>query len=110
MYIFLWDKLKVLVTCLCPSVATPWTVACRAPLPMEFSRKEYWSGLPCHPPGDLHDQGIEARSPTQQTNSLCYAIRLKLIKDKDQGLILSLRTVLLISTNHYLLVRPVDDL
>ena len=26
--------------------ATPWTVACQAPLPIEFSRKEYWSGLP----------------------------------------------------------------
>ena len=31
--------------------ATPWTVACQAPLSMEFSRQEYWSGLPCPPPG-----------------------------------------------------------
>ena len=30
---------------------TPWTVACQAPLTMEFSRQKYWSGLPCPPPG-----------------------------------------------------------
>ena len=33
--------------------ATLWTVACRAPLSMEFSRQEYWSRLLCPPPGDL---------------------------------------------------------
>ena len=31
--------------------ATPWTVACQAPLSMEFSRQEYWRGLPCPSPG-----------------------------------------------------------
>ena len=31
--------------------ATPWTVARQAPLSMGFSRQEYWSGLPCPPPG-----------------------------------------------------------
>ena len=39
--------------------ATPWTVARQAPLSMGFSRQEYWSGLPCPPPGDLPDLGIE---------------------------------------------------
>ena len=38
---------------------TLWTVAHQAPLPMGFSRQEYWSGLPCPPPGDLPDQGIK---------------------------------------------------
>ena len=38
---------------------TPWTVACHAPLSMEFSRQENWSGLPCPPPGDLPDPGIK---------------------------------------------------
>ena len=38
---------------------TPWTVACQAPLSMEFSRQEYWRGLPCPYPGDLPDPGIE---------------------------------------------------
>ena len=39
--------------------ATPWPVACQAPLSMGFSRQEYWSGLPCPPPGDLSNLGIE---------------------------------------------------
>ena len=42
--------------------ATSWTVACQAPLSMEFSRQEYWSGLPFPPPGDLPDPGIETVS------------------------------------------------
>ena len=29
---------------------------------MGFSRQEYWSGLPCPPPGHLHDSGIESES------------------------------------------------
>ena len=44
--------------------ATPWTVAHQAPLSMGFSRQEYWSGLPCSPPGNLPDPGIEPVSPT----------------------------------------------
>ena len=42
---------------------TPWTVAHQAPLSMAFSRQEYWSGLPCPPPGDLPDPGIKPMSP-----------------------------------------------
>ena len=38
---------------------TPWTVACQAPLSIEFFRQEYWSGLPCPPLGDLPNLGIE---------------------------------------------------
>ena len=38
---------------------TPWTVARLAPLSMEFSRQEYWSGLPFPTPGDLPDPGIQ---------------------------------------------------
>ena len=37
----------------CLTLATPWTVGCQAPLPMGFSRQEYWSGLPFPSPGDL---------------------------------------------------------
>ena len=37
--------------------ATLWTVAHQAPLSMGFSRQEYWSGLPCPPPGGLPDLG-----------------------------------------------------
>ena len=49
--------------------ATLWTVACQAPLSMRFSR-QYWSGLPCPPPGVLPEPGIEPRSPTLQADSL----------------------------------------
>ena len=38
-------------------------LAHQAPLFMGFSRQEYWSGLPCPPPGDLPDPGIEPTSP-----------------------------------------------
>ena len=41
---------------------TPWTVAHQAPLSMGFSRQEYWSGLPCPPPDDLPDPGMEPKS------------------------------------------------
>ena len=45
------------------SFETLWTVACQAPLSMEFSRPEYWRGLPFPSPGDLPDPGIEPKSP-----------------------------------------------
>jgi len=43
---------------------TTWTVARQAPLSMEFSRQEYWSGLPCPPPEDLPNPGIKPVSLT----------------------------------------------
>ena len=57
--------------CVCVSCsATPWTVAHQAPLSMEFSRQEYWSGLPFPSSGDLPRPGIEPRSPALQADSL----------------------------------------
>ena len=50
--------------------ATLWTVACQAPLSMGFSRQEYWSGLPCPPPGDLPDPGIELISPVSPASQV----------------------------------------
>ena len=49
--------------------ATPWTIAHQAPLSLEFSRQEYWSGLPFPFPGDLPEPGIELTSPVYMT---CY--------------------------------------
>ena len=43
--------------------ATLWTIAHQAPLSLEFSRQEYWSGLPFPTSGDLPDPGIEPMSP-----------------------------------------------
>ena len=51
---------------------TPWTVDCQAPLSMEFSRQEYWSGLPFPSLGDLPDPGIEPGSPVLQADSLQF--------------------------------------
>ena len=42
--------------------AIPWAVAHQSPLSMGFSRQEYWSGLPCPPPGDLPQPGTEPTS------------------------------------------------
>ena len=52
------------------SFATPWTVARQGPLSMEFSRQEYWSGLPFPSPGGLLDSGIEPMSAALQVDSL----------------------------------------
>ena len=51
--------------CVCSIVSnflTPWTVASQVSLPMEFSRQEYWCGLPFPPPGDLSNPGIKPTS------------------------------------------------
>ena len=60
----------VLVTQLCLILANSWAVACQTPLSMEFSRQEYWSGLPLPSPGDLPDPGIKPRSSALQADSL----------------------------------------
>ena len=49
---------------------TSWTVARQAPLSKEFSRQEYWSGLPFPPPGHLPNPGIELRTPALEADSL----------------------------------------
>ena len=55
-------KVKVKLLSHVQLIATPWTSACQAPLPMGFSRQEYWSGLPFSSPGDLPDPGVEPKS------------------------------------------------
>ena len=62
-----WNLLSLEVLCVlrskslqsCPTLWTPWTAARQLPLSMEFSRQEYWSGLPHPPPGNLLDPGIK---------------------------------------------------
>ena len=64
----------MIVVCVSCSVmsdsAIPWTVAHQAPLSLEFSRQEYWSGLPFLSAGDLPDPGIEPASPALRADSL----------------------------------------
>ena len=66
------DKKLSLITQLCLTLCNPWTVAYQAPLSMGigFSGQEYWSELPCPPPGDLPEPGIELRSPALRADSL----------------------------------------
>ena len=49
---------------------TPWAVAHQAPPSMEFSRQEYWSGLPFPSPGGLPDPGIEPECLALQADAL----------------------------------------
>ena len=49
---------------------TPWTVDYQAPPSMEFSKQEYWNGLPFPSLEDLPDPGIEPSSPTLQADAL----------------------------------------
>ena len=65
----LWEGVCVYVcvcvcakSLMCLTFATPWTVAHQASLSMEFSRQEYWSGLPFPPPGYLPNPGMEPAS------------------------------------------------
>ena len=63
---------------------SPWTVARQAPLSMEFSRLEYWSGSPFPSPGDLPNPGIEPRSPALQADSLPTVAREALKKHETK--------------------------
>ena len=47
----------------CTTLWTLWTVVCQAPLSTGFSRQEYWSELPCPPPGDSPHPAIKPASP-----------------------------------------------
>ena len=71
----IWLMRMVILSCLCweflskcvshsvlSDSATPWTVACQAPLSMGFSQQENWSRLPCSPPGDLPHPRIQPES------------------------------------------------
>ena len=52
------------------SFATPWAVACEAPLSMGFPRQQYGGELLFPSPADLPDPGIKPKSPTLQADSL----------------------------------------
>ena len=69
-YIHAYFSISYLLTKLCPTLVTLWTVACQAPLFMGISMQEYCSGLPFPSPGDPSDSGIKLESPPLQENSL----------------------------------------
>jgi len=57
-----WETLVESLSCI-DSFATPWTVDCQVPQPMDFLRQEYWSGLPFPSPGNLSYPEMEPASP-----------------------------------------------
>ena len=70
-FLFLWEKTiwrawvcmhALTLQCHFWLFAILWTVARQAPLSMGFSKQEYWSGLPCPPPGDLSNPGVKCVS------------------------------------------------
>ena len=63
--------------------ATPWTTACQASLSIEFSRQEYWSGLPFPPPEELRNPGIEPQSPLSQADSSLFELQGSLLSSLD---------------------------
>ena len=64
------SKVKVLVIDSYLTLCDPMYCSPSAPLSIEFSRQEYWSGLPCPSPGDLPKPEIESGSPALQAESL----------------------------------------
>ena len=93
----------VLVSQLCPFLLIPWTVVWQAPLSVEFSRQEYWSGLPFPSPGNLPHPGIDPGCPSLQADFLpseppdfCYycgclsTCQSPLLKAQRKGLSVSL--------------------
>ena len=83
--------------------AIPWTVAYQAPPSMEFSREEFWSGLPFPSPGDLPDSGIEPRFPALQADALpseLPAPTLSYSLHLQSALLLRLFTVRLLLSPH----------
>ena len=73
-----WVRVKVdcgvyavcLVAQSCPALCNSMDCSLLGSLSMGFSRKEYWSGLPFPPPGDLPKPGIKPRSPALQVDSV----------------------------------------
>ena len=98
---------------------TLWTVACQTPLSVGFSMQEYWSGLPCPPPGDLSNPRIEPAAPSlplshwespgkvyscsTQDLCKCQIIFLESFPSKFLNLIINISIQENLSSAHYVL-------
>ena len=96
--------------CLVASVMpmTLWTVAHQAPLSIAFSRQEYWSGLPCPPPGDLPEPGIKLASACVSCIASRFFYTLSHLGSPNQGFssVQSLSCVRLFATPWIADARP----
>ena len=81
--------MKMKVSQSCPTLCDPTDyIAFQAPLSMEFSWQQYWSGLSFPSPGDLPNQGIKSGSPALQANSLLSEPPGKTLTEKDFVLVM----------------------
>ena len=79
--------------------ATPWTVACQAPLSMGFSRQEYWSGLPFPSPGDLPNP---FPYPSLHINVCCFDLSFEFDLSLSSSLLLSqIKTLYLYESHNF---------
>ena len=84
--------------------ATLWTAARQAPLSVEFSGQEYWSGLPFPSPGDLPDPGTKPGSPVLQADSYhlshhLYHLRILKFFCIPNGILLNFRNIIKLQCN-----------
>ena len=87
--------------------AIPWTVAYQSPPPMEFSRQEYWSGLPFPTPGDLPDPEMEPRSPTLQADALSPELPGKQFSSTFYGYMVDFQKKMCIIITTIIIVRSI---
>ena len=80
-----FKEVKVLVTQSCPTLWTPWAVACQAPLFMEFCRREYQNRFPFPFLGNFPNLGMKLRSPALQADSLPSEPQYKVCKQVSLG-------------------------
>ena len=81
---------------------TPWSAACQAPLPMGVSKQEYWSGLPCSPPGYF----VWPKDRTHISCVSCFAGRF--FTAESGGTLISSTYMLSCSSSVTLFVTPMD--
>ena len=74
--------------------ASPWTVACQAPLSMGFSRQKYWNGLLFCSLGDNLDPGIKPSSPALQQILYCEVFTQLLNVEKRKARVTEVKLLL----------------
>ena len=85
--------------------ATLWIVAYQSPPFMEFSRQEYWSGLPFPTLGDLPDPGIKPRSPALQADALSSELPGKQVSSTFYGYMVDIQKKVCIIITTIIIIR-----
>ena len=93
-------NLCVQLSAISGSLETPRTIACKSPLPMGFSRQEYWSGLPCPPPRDLPDPELSASQHS------CIAGGFFAAEPLRKPLLTLTTTIIHVDNSYLILLKP----